>query len=71
MDPVIRIDSDQMSVERGMMSLLERKPVRDYRLSKSLIPVSDADVLPEACSLTLAQVVAAAFAAPQFAVAVP
>ena len=41
MQPVVRVDADQMGVERGVMDLGKRNAVRNHRLAKLLVPVRD------------------------------
>ena len=41
MQPVVRVDANQMCVERGVMDFGERDAVRNHRLAKLLISVRD------------------------------
>jgi hypothetical protein len=41
MQPVVRVDANQMCVERGVMNFGERDAVRNHRLAKLLMSVRD------------------------------
>ena len=41
MQPIVRVDADQMRVERRMMNFRERDAVRNHRLAELLILVRD------------------------------
>ena len=41
MQPIVRVDPDQMGVECGVMDFRERDAVGNYRLAKPLVPVRD------------------------------
>ena len=41
MQSIVRVDADQMSVERGVMNLRKRNAVRNDRLAETLILVRD------------------------------